>query len=690
MSQHDLLIEIACEELPARFMAPLADALLDSLSNGLKTAGVSFGATRRFATPRRIAALLQDVASMQPDQSIERRGPAVAAAYRDGQPTKAAEGFARGCGVTLEQLSTIETDKGEYLYYASTQPGLPLAELLQGLFDETLKRMDELVPKRMRWGAGDASFVRPVHSLIALHGDSVLPLQAFGLHADRTTCGHRFHAPDTITLKQAGDYEQALEQAFVLADAASRKAKIRKQVETVAQGRALIDEGLLDEVTALVEWPEPILGRFDEEFLQLPEEVIVTTIQEHQRYFPVYDDKGAISPEFVTVANLRSRDAAQVTAGNEKVVRPRLTDALFFWQQDLKTDVSVWLDKLTKVTYIKGLGSLADKTQRMQALAARLAAAFSVDPTLAARASQLAKADLASMAVYEMPELQGIMGGHYARHRGEPEAVACAIAEHYQPEGPNDAVPIRPLSAITAIADKLDTLICLFSKDELRPTSSKDPYGARRAALGLIRILADSNVNVALDDLIDQASDDNELHNIGAEAREELLKFLRDRLRVWLNLRGYELRLVDSVLLAERSLDVLDVIKRCNALERMQSDYSSAFEQLAAANKRIRNILGDAQNSQDNSSVLVEPAEIALQQALSDSQPAFDKALSSPPDYVGAMKALAQLSGPITKFFEDVLVNAEDDTLRQARHALLEVFARRCSALADFAALSSG
>lgn len=687
MSQHDLLIEIACEELPARFMAPLADALLDGLSNGLKSAGVSFGTSRRFATPRRIAALLQDVASMQPDQAVERRGPAVAAAYRDGQPTKAAEGFARGCGVTVEQLSTIETDKGEYLYYASTQAGLPLAELLQGLFDETLKRMDELVPKRMRWGAGDASFVRPVHSLIALHGDSVLPLQAFGLHADRTTCGHRFHAPDTITLKQAGDYEQALEQAFVLADAASRKAKIRKQVETVAQGRALIDEGLLDEVTALVEWPEPILGRFDEEFLQLPEEVIVTTIQEHQRYFPVYDDKGAISPEFVTVANLRSRDAAQVTAGNEKVVRPRLTDALFFWQQDLKTDVSVWLDKLTKVTYIKGLGSLADKTQRMQALAARLAAAFSVEPTLAARASELAKADLASMAVYEMPELQGIMGGHYARHRGEADAVAQAIAQHYQPEGPDDAIPGAPLGAVTALADKLDTLICLFSQDELRPTSSKDPYGARRAALGVIRILAGFHAQLPLDALIDQAGQDSALHKLGATARDELLKFLRDRLRVWLGAQGFDARIIEAVLSGDQALNVTDSLQRCQALKDMQDN--PAFEQLAAANKRIRNILGDNRDLKSNPEALIETAEQALQQALQTSQAPFEQALSAR-DYVGAMNALAELSAPITQFFDEVLVNAEDDTLRQARHALLEVFARRCSALADFAALSSG
>ncbi len=689
MSQHDLLIEIACEELPARFMVPLADALLSGLTRGLSDAGVSFGDAQRLASPRRIAALIHDVASLQPDQSVERRGPAVAAAYRDGQPTKAAEGFARGCGVSVDQLSTIETDKGEYLYYASTQAGQPLSELLQGIFEEALKRMDELVPKRMRWGAGEASFVRPVHALVALHGDTVVPLNAFGLTADRTTSGHRFHASQTISLGHAAEYPQAMEQAFVLADVATRKAKIRKQVETVSQGRALIDEGLLDEVTALVEWPEPILGRFDDEFLELPEEVIVTTIQEHQRYFPVYDDKGNISPEFVTVANLRSRDVAQVTAGNEKVVRPRLTDALFFWQQDLKTDVSEWLDKLTKVTYIKGLGSLADKSQRMQALATRLAPAFAVDATLAAKACHLAKADLASMAVYEMPELQGIMGGHYARRRGEPEAVAQAIAEHYQPEGPNDAVPVQPLSAVTAMADKLDTLICLFSKDELRPTSSKDPYGARRAALGLIRILADSNAHVALDELIDQAAGDSALHTLSAEARGELLKFLRDRLRVWLNSQGYEIRLIEGVLLAEQSLDVLDVLKRCKALENMQKDDNAAFEQLASANKRIRNILSDTQALQANPAALVEAAEIALHQALVDSQSAFDAALAAR-EYVGAMKALAQLSGPITQFFEDVLVNAEDDTVRMARYALLDVFTQRCSALADFAALSSG
>ena len=687
MSQHDLLIEIACEELPARFMVPLADALLSGLQQGLSNAGLSIGEGRRLATPRRIAALIQDVPQMQPDQSIERRGPALAAAYRDGQPTKAAEGFARGCGVSVEQLSSIETDKGEYLYYASTQAGQALDALLQGIFDDTLKRMDELVPKRMRWGAGDASFVRPVHALIALHGEQLLPLQAFGLQSGRTTRGHRFHAPETITLQSAGDYPQAMENAFVLADVAQRKAKIRQQVETIAQGRALIDENLLDEVTALVEWPEPILGRFGDEFLELPEEVIVTTIQEHQRYFAVYDDKGAISPEFVTVANLRSRDPEQVTAGNEKVVRPRLSDALFFWHQDLNTDVQVWLDKLANVTYIKGLGSLADKTARMQSLATRLAPAFEVDGNKAAHACHLAKADLASMAVYEMPELQGIMGGHYARRRGEPEEVACAIAEHYQPEGPNDALPSQALGAVTALADKLDTLICLFSQDDLRPTSSKDPYGARRAALGVIRIVAGFSAHVALDQLIDQAADDNVLHKLGAKARQELLKFLRDRLRVWLTGQGFQARIIEGVLSAEQRLDVTDALQRCQALKEMQDN--PAFEQLAAANKRIRNILGDKHALKANPEALVEPAETALHQALEQSQASFDAAVNAR-DYVGAMGALAQLSGPITQFFEDVLVNAEDETLRQARHALLQVFTQRCSALADFAALSSG
>ncbi|MGJ8667931.1 MAG: glycine--tRNA ligase subunit beta [Oceanococcus sp.] len=687
MSQADLLIEIACEELPARFVRKLANALRDGLCAGLKEQGIAFGDAQALGTPRRIAALIRNVAEQQAEQSMERRGPAVLAAYKDGEPTKAAQGFAQGCGVSVAELTTISTDKGEYLYFSRTAPGLATNELLQGIFDSALKRMDGIVPKRMRWGDGDVSFVRPVHGLVALHGSAIVPLKALNHRADNQTSGHRFHHDGMVTIEHASNYVAAMQQAHVLVDMDARKQRVREQVEEISQGKALIADDLLEEVSALVEWPQPILGRFDEEFLQLPDEVIVTTIQDHQRYFPVYGDDGRISPQFVTVANISSRDASQVTQGNEKVVRPRLQDALFFWQQDLKASPEDWLNKLKQVTYIKGLGSLADKTRRMRGLAGLLAVDFAVDADAAEQASSLSKADLASHAVYEMPELQGIMGGHYARQRGLPEDICLAISQHYQPAGPDDAVPDSALAALTALADKLDSLICLFSQVELRPSSSKDPYGARRAALGVIRILATHKLHIPLASLLSRASELCALHQLDSDSHEALLKFFADRHRVWLTSQGFDARIVEAVMSIDHDIDVYDSLLRCQALQDMQDD--AAFEQLAAANKRIRNILADAGRLKLDAAALQERSEHALHAALEQGAKSFSGQLQQR-DYVAAMHSLAALSLPITTFFEDVLVNAEDDALKNARHALLQIFAQRCNALADFTALSKG
>ncbi len=687
MSHADLLIEIGCEELPARFVQSLARAMEESLCAGLRDKGIAFGNSRRFATPRRIALLLQEVATQQPDQLIEKRGPAVAAAFRDGQPTRAAEGFARGCGVSVDALETIETDKGAYLNFRRTEAGQATTDLLPEIFAQSLKRMDELVPKRMRWGSGEASFVRPVHTLTALLGDAIVPLKAYGLTAGRICHGHRFHAPEPIRLDHAADYPAALEAAWVIGDFDARRARVREQVEKVSAGRALIDAELLDEVTALLEWPEPVLGSFDEEFLQLPEEVIVTTIQEHQRYFPVYSETETISRQFVTLANLRSHDPAAVVSGNEKVVRPRLQDALFFWQQDLKAGFDQWLEKLDKVTYITGLGSIGDKAHRMESLAVAMAPAFEVDATDAASAARLAKADLASQMVFEMPELQGIMGGHYARARNLAPAICNGIAEHYLPQGPDDAIPGSALGAVVALADKLDTLLCLFSQDKLRPSSSKDPYGARRAALGVIRILAHFDQDLALWPLLEDLGQQQASVPLDTAALAGLLKFLEDRLRVWLLAQEFAPRIVEAVLARGTQLDIHDILRRCQSLARMQDD--PAFEQLAAANKRIRNILGTGEILTLDPELLIETEEKALLNALNVDAADFAAALERR-DYVDAAHKLAALSDPITAFFDQVLVNAEEAPLRQARHALLQIFEQRCSALADFAALSHG
>ncbi len=687
MSQADLLIEIACEELPARFVTPLVGALAAGIEGGLADLGIAHGELRSYATPRRIAVLIEAVSTQQPDQHIERRGPAVAAAFKDGAPTKAAEGFARGCGVTVAELETIETDKGAYLNFRRTEAGQPTTTLLQGIFEATIKKMDELVPKRMRWGTGDASFVRPVHSLTALLGSEIVPLKAFGLSAGRICHGHRFHAPEPISLAQAADYPAAMQAASVIADFGERRERVRALVEDASQGRALIDEDLLDEVTALLEWPEPVLGSFDEAFLQLPEEVIVTTIQEHQRYFPVYGEDQRISRQFVTLANLRSKDPAAVVAGNEKVVRPRLADALFFWEQDLKAGFETWLNKLEGVTYITGLGSMADKSRRMESLARAVAPAFGVDAQDAASAARLAKADLASQMVFEMPELQGIMGGHYARAQNLAPEICDAISQHYLPQGPEDAIPGSPLGAALALADKLDALLCLFSQEALRPTSSKDPYGARRAALGVIRILGHYKQDLALWPLLEAHSMGDAPVKLQADDLAGLLKFLEDRLRVWLLAQDLDARVVEAVLARDTALDVHDCMRRCHALQALRD--STPFEQLAAANKRIRNILKDGTELSLKTELLAAEEEKALLAALQDGEVGFNEALERG-DYVAAMHRLAELSGPITAFFNEVLVNAEDAALREARHALLQIFARRCGALADFAALSHG
>ncbi|MGB1556719.1 MAG: glycine--tRNA ligase subunit beta, partial [Oceanococcaceae bacterium] len=490
MSAPSLLIEIGCEELPARFMQPLAQALHDGITQGLDKAVVSRGSSQSYATPRRVAVLIQEVATEQPEQAVERLGPALSAALRDGAPSPAGLGFAKSCGVDFADLEQVQTPKGEYLMFRSRSPGQ--AALLQTIFADTIKQMDKLVPKRMRWGAGEEAFVRPVHWICALHGSQALALQGWGLSSAQHSYGHRFHAPDAIKLPQADTYVEALRQAKVWADVDSRRAEIARQVEAAGQargGQARMDADLLGEVTALVEWPVAISGGFEERFLDVPAEAIVLTIQDNQRYFPVFDPEQRLLPCFVTVANIDSADATQVVAGNERVVRPRLEDALFFWQQDLKTPLAQRLDDLARVTWAQGLGSLKDKAQRLQALCAALAPEFGLNADAAGQAGLLAKCDLTTKMVFEMPELQGIMGGHYLRAE-DPQAgdIADAVAEQYRPAGPSERIPSTALGQLLSLADKLDTLCGYFSIGAI-PTASKDPFGLRRAALGLLRIL---------------------------------------------------------------------------------------------------------------------------------------------------------------------------------------------------------
>lgn len=678
MSSADLLIEIGCEDLPARFQHPLLNALRSGLCNGLDTAGVSRGEARGFVTPRRVAVLVSDVAAEQPEQHIERTGPAVKAALRDGKPTPAGLGFAKSCGVDFDALSRIDTDKGEYLAFRATQAGQSLAQLLPAIFADCIKQMDKLAPKRMRWGDGDATFVRPVQWICALHGSDVVALEAYGLKSANLSFGHRFHAPEAMALHSASEYETRMREAYVWADASSRRAEIASQVTRAGQacgGTARQDEDLLDEVTALVEWPVAIYGKFEERFLAVPPEAIVLTIQENQRYFPVFDDAGELLPVFITISNIDSADVAQVVAGNERVVRPRLEDALFFWEQDLKLPLEDRLPELARVTWAKGLGSLRDKADRLEALCHQLAPAFGVDPSKAARAGHLAKCDLVTKMVFEMTDLQGIMGGHYLRKSEADQAdVADAIASHYQPAGPSESIPTTALGQLLALADKLDTLGGYFSIDAI-PTASKDPFGLRRAALGLLRILLEGEHDIPATSLLDAVG-----FELSKAQSEQLIEFLHDRLRGLLNDKGVPAQVVAAVLPAAQG--PRDAQLRAQAVADFMA--TTPGDALAGTSKRVRNILSNAENV---------AAEVSTKYFEHKSESELHAALATvrlDSNYVTALNELAKLQGPIDAFFDNVMVNAEQAEVRSNRLALLRQFDASCSQLADFAVLASG
>ena len=525
--------------------------------------GVGIGAAVVHATPRRIAVSVEAVEERQPDQQVERKGPQLAAAYKDGQPTPAALGFAKSCGVDIKALK----QENGYLVFRNKQKGRKTLELLPEIFAETLKSMDELVPKRMRWGSSDETFVRPVQWLLFLFGGRIVPLRRWGLNSGRKSYGHRFHAPQPITVKQPQDYAGALKNAKVWSDFASRRAAIRAQVEAEAArlgGSARISEDLLDEVTALVEWPVAISGRIEERFLQLPPEVVVATVETNQRYFTLFDGAGKLLPYFITVSNIESKDMAQVVAGNERVVRPRLTDALFFWEQDRKQPLEAYGDKLRTVTFQKDLGSTADKVARLR----RLALELSGDDATTGRAAALCKNDLVTRMVYEFPELQGLMGGYYARAAGEPEAVAQAIAEHYRPTQAGGPIPSTRAGQFVALADKLDTLAGIFAIGQ-KPTASKDPFALRRAALGALRIVVEGGLDLDLRAALGSALQAQPAGKRDDSVLGELWDFVAERLRGYCLERGATVEQFEAVRATGASRP-LDFVRRLDALRAVR------------------------------------------------------------------------------------------------------------------------
>ncbi|HEY1075482.1 MAG TPA: glycine--tRNA ligase subunit beta [Fontimonas sp.] len=682
----DLLLEIGTEDLPARYVVPLAEALSQGIAGGLARRGVAVGSQQTFATPRRIAVRLGGVAAEQPEQVIERSGPALSAALKDGQPTPAALGFAKSCGVEFAAIG----QKDGKLHYTRTAPGRATQELLPEIFEETLKQMDELVPKRMRWGSGTETFVRPVKWIVCLYGEERVPLQRFGIRSAAQTFGHRFHAPEAIVVNSPDEYEAKLRAAKVWADVASRKAEIRRQIEAEAlrlKGHARITEDLLDEVTALVEWPTAITGHFEERFLELPPEVIVATVETNQRYFTVFSDAAMtqLTNAFITVSNIESRDVSQVITGNERVVRPRLTDALFFWQQDLQQPLAAYGARLASVTFQKDLGSTGARIDRLRALAKRIAAALGAGND-AERAAELCKNDLVSKMVYEFPELQGIMGGYYAVKSGDSAAVGRAIREHYLPTQQGTPIPSTLEGRIVALSDKLDALAGIFAIGQ-KPTASKDPYALRRAALGIVRICIEAGLPLDIRVLLGDALSAQPAGKRDEETLKALVDFVMERLRAWLvgqvvDGRSVSVETFESVA-AMGILQPYDFHQHLLAVHAFVAD--PAAPNLAAANKRTRNILKQAGTVASNvdAKLFTEEAERALFAKLVELEALNAKTA----DYRTQLLNLASLRESVDAFFDKVMVNADDAAVRANRLALLARLDALCRSVADLSQL---
>jgi glycyl-tRNA synthetase beta chain len=671
MSSRDLLFELRTEELPPRTLPALSQALTEGIAKGIYGAGIPHGKVHGFATPRRLAVWVENLSENQPDRPVERRGPPVTNSFdARGAPTQAATAFAKSCGVAVGELSKLTTDKGAWLQFRGTERGAATTALLGDILTKAIVALP--IAKRMRWGAHSAEFVRPVHSVVLLYGEEIVPVEVLGLASGRVTSGHRFHSPKPISLKGAKGYEGKLRRAKVIVDFAKRRELIRAGVAAAAAAagegsRALIDDALLDEVTALVEWPVPLAGQFEQRFLSLPREVVIATVQDHQRYFAVQGPDGKLSGWFVTVSNIESRDPPKVRAGNERVVRPRLSDAAFFWEQDRKIPLKEHAAKLAGVTFQAKLGSYAEKTARVTTLAELIGGRIAAGP-LVKQAAELSKADLMTAMVGEFPELQGTMGRYYAEAEGLPREVSLALEEHYRPRYAGDALPATRTGQAVALADKIDTLVGIFAIEQ-RPTGAKDPFGLRRAALGVLRILLEAGLDLDLVELLAAAAAAQPVQR--AAVADEVYDFIAERLRgMLLEQPGTTPEMLDAVL-SNRPRSPLDAVMRLAALKEFLLLPDAGV--LAAINKRIANILRKTQVRADMSvdaQGLTEDAERGLQRALMDLRGPVLEATSQR-RYADSLLALVGLRAPVNDFFDRVMVMDENTTKRNNRLALL-------------------
>jgi len=690
----DFLVEIGTEELPPKALRSLMKAFGENLAAAVSEAQLAHAGVTTYASPRRLTVLIEGLAHRQDDRQIEQKGPPTKIAFdRDGNPTPAAEAFAKKCGVTVNDLARNKTDKGEWLTYTSTEAGKTAAALLPGLVEKALDTLP--IPRRMRWGAGEAEFVRPVHWIVLLHGSEVIDAPVMGIRAGRETRGHRFHSTGPIAIASPADYLETLEKhGRVIADFERRRELVREGVDEAAAsvGGHIVDgDALYDEVASLVEWPVPIVGRFDEKYLELPREAVISTLTGHQRYFPVANDAGELLPHFITVANLESKNPAEVREGNERVVRPRLADAAFFWDTDRRTPLAARIEPLRDVVYQRGLGTIFDKSRRTAELATWLARQLEADAALAGRAAELAKCDLLTGMVGEFPELQGTMGGYYARADGEPDEVALAIRQHYQPRFAGDDIPESETGRILAIADKLDTLAGVFSIGK-KPSGNRDPFGLRRAALGVVRIFVEGGLDVDLDKLIAMAVKLQPAGKIDAdELASDMYTFITDRLRGYFLDRdpGLKPETFEAVLL-RRPPSLIDFDRRLAAVQTFAR--LEQAESLAAANKRIANILrkaGDPEGLTVSKRLLAEDAERSLHNALENAREKVAPMLEQR-RYAEILNELADLREPVDRFFDEVMVMADDEAVRDNRLGLLSELRSLFLDVADISRLSIG
>ena len=668
----DLLIEIGTEELPPTTLNKLSTAFYNGVKEGLEKADLSFSEIKKFAAPRRLALLISDLDVKQKDKNVERRGPAIAAAFNeDGCPSKAAEGFARSCGIKVEDLEKLETDKGAWLNFKTKQKGQKTKELIAEIVRTSLDKLP--IAKRMRWADLDSQFVRPVHWLILLFGNDVINAEILSVKSGRETRGHRFHHPETITIPSPKEYEMLLEtHGKVIADFDRRKEAVRGQVNEIAlnvKGKAMIDEDLLEEVSAMVEWPVAVMGNFEKRFLDIPQETLILTMKTNQKYFYVVNKKGALMPHFITVSNIESKDVSKIQEGNERVIRPRFADAEFFWAQDKKSKLIERTKKLASVIFQKKLGTLFDKTKRVEKLASSIAKKLAGDAQLALRAAELCKCDLMTEMVGEFPSLQGVMGRYYANHDGENAEVAQALEDYYKPKFSGDTLPQSITSQSLAIADRLDTLVGIFAIGQM-PTGDKDPFALRRAALGVLRILIENKLNLDLLDLIKITA---KQHNPGikpSDAESNVLNFMLDRLHAYYIDKGIRPDVLDAVI-STKPTKPLDINNRLLAIDAFRQ--GTEAESLAAANKRIGNILKKIKGKLPNSineNLLQEKAEKDLYQTLTKLENKVQKLIDQT-KYQDALAELSTLRKSVDQFFDDVMVMTDDEKLKNNRIALL-------------------